>query len=119
MFKRGPARQRSLTQRLTTTYLLTTLLVLIVLSLVVYFSTSFYLDQRLETELDTQADFYAAYAASLAADERALSSLAPTVASLFAPQADLTVRFFAASNGALLAATQCLDHVIERIEEVD
>ncbi|MFL7792680.1 MAG: sensor histidine kinase [Anaerolineae bacterium] len=106
MFKRGPARQRSLTQRLTTTYLLTTLLVLIVLSLVVYFSTSFYLDRRLETELDTQADFYAAYAASLAADERALSSLAPTVASLFAPQADLTVRFFAASNGALLAATQ-------------
>jgi signal transduction histidine kinase len=79
---------------------------LIVLSVVVYFSTSFYLDRRLETELDTQADFYAAYAASLAADERALSSLAPTVASLFAPQADLTVRFFAASNGALLAATQ-------------
>jgi signal transduction histidine kinase len=91
---------------LATTYLLTTLLVLIVLSAVVYFSTSFYLDQRLETELDTQADFYAAYAASLVADERALSSLAPTVASLFAPQADLTVRFFAASNGALLAATQ-------------
>jgi len=97
---------RSLAQRLATTYLLTTLLVLIVLSIVVYFSTSFYLDRRLETELDTQADFYAAYAASLAVDERALSSLAPTVASLFAPQADLTVRFFAASNGALLAATQ-------------
>ncbi|MFN2269264.1 MAG: ATP-binding protein [Anaerolineae bacterium] len=106
MFKRSLARQPSLAWRLATTYLLTTLLVLIVLSLVVYFSTSFYLDQRLETELDTQADFYAAYAASLAADERALSSLAPTVASLFAPQADLTVRFFAASNGALLAATQ-------------
>jgi len=98
--------RRSLAQRLATTYLLTTLLVLVVLSVVVYFSTSFYLDRRLETELDTQADFYAAYAASLAADERALSSLAPTVASLFAPQADLTVRFFAASNGALLAATQ-------------
>jgi signal transduction histidine kinase len=98
--------QRSLARRLATTYLLTTLLVLIVLSIVVYFSTSFYLDRRLEAELDTQADFYAAYAASLAADERALSSLAPTVASLFAPQADLTVRFFAAGNGALLAATQ-------------
>jgi signal transduction histidine kinase len=98
--------KRSLAQRLATTYLLTTLLVLVILSVVVYFSTSFYLDQRLETELDAQADFYAAYAASLAADERALSSLAPTVASLFAPQADLTVRFFAASNGALLAATQ-------------
>jgi signal transduction histidine kinase len=103
---RSLARQPSLAQRLTTTYLLTTLLVLIVLGVIVYFSTSFYLDQRLETELDAQADFYAAYAASLAADERTLSSLAPTVASLFAPQADLTVRFFAASNGALLAATQ-------------
>jgi signal transduction histidine kinase len=98
--------KRSLARRLATTYLLTTLLVLIVLSVIVYFSTSFYLDRRLETEMDTQADFYAAYAASLAADERALSSLAPTVASLFAPQADLTVRFFAASNGVLLAATQ-------------
>ncbi|MBN1976108.1 MAG: HAMP domain-containing histidine kinase [Anaerolineae bacterium] len=103
---RSLARQPSLAQRLATTYLLTTLLVLIVLGVVVYFSTSFYLDRRLEMELDAQADFYAAYAASLAADERALSSLAPTVASLFAPQADLTVRFFAAGNGALLAATQ-------------
>jgi DNA-binding response OmpR family regulator/HAMP domain-containing protein len=93
-------------QLLTATYLLTTLLVLIVLSVVVYFSTSFYLDRRLETELDAQADFYAAYAASLAADEWALSRLAPTMASLFAPQADLTVRFFSANNGALLAATQ-------------
>jgi signal transduction histidine kinase len=106
MFRRSLARHPSLARRLATTYLLTTLLVLAVLSVVIYFSTSFYLDRRLETELDTQADFYAAYAASLAADERALSSLAPTVASLFAPQADLTVRFFAASNGALLAATQ-------------
>ena len=104
--RRSLARQPSLARRLATTYLLTTLLVLIVLSVVVYFSASFYLDQRVETELNTQADFYAAYAASLAADERALSSLAPTVASLFAPQADLPVRFFAASNGALLAATQ-------------
>ena len=104
--RRSLARQPSLARRLATTYLLTTLLVLIVLSVVVYFSTSFYLDQRLEAELNAQADFYAAYAASLAADERALSSLAPTMASLFAPQADLTVRFFAASNGTLLAATQ-------------
>ncbi len=96
----------SLAQRLATTYLLTTLPVLIVLSIVIYFSTSFYLDRRLEAELDAQADFYTAYASSLAADERTLSSLAPTVASLFAPQVDLTVRFFAASNGALLAATQ-------------
>jgi signal transduction histidine kinase len=101
-----PFGRRSLAQRLSTTYLLTTLLVLIALSVVVYFSTAFYLDRRLEDELDTQTDFYAAYAASLAADEEALSTLAPTMANLFAPQADLTVRFFAASNGALLAATQ-------------
>jgi signal transduction histidine kinase len=106
MPRHRPVHQRSLAQRLTTTYLLTTLLVLIGLSVAIYFSTSYYLDQRLETELDTQADFYAAYAASLAPDERSLASLAPTMASLFAPQADLTVRFFSASNGALLAATQ-------------
>jgi signal transduction histidine kinase len=99
-------RRSSLARRLATTYLLTTLLVLIILSTVVYFSTSVYLDRQLEEELDTQADFYVAYAASLATNEQALASLAPTVASLFAPQADLTVRFFAASNGTLLAATQ-------------
>ncbi len=106
MPRRRRVHQGSLAQRLTATYLLTTLLVLIGLSVAIYFSTSFYLDQRLETELNAQADFYAAYAASLAPDERSLASLAPTMASLFAPQADLTVRFFSASNGALLAATQ-------------
>jgi signal transduction histidine kinase len=99
-------RPRNLTWRLATTYLLTTLVILIILSAVVYFATFFHLDRQLETELDTQADFYAAYAARLATDERALSSLAPTIVSLFAPQADLNVRFFAASNGTLLAATQ-------------
>jgi signal transduction histidine kinase len=72
----------------------------------VYFSTAFYLDERLETELTAQADFYATYAANLAPDERTLAGLAPTIVGLFAPQADLNVRFFAASNGALLAATQ-------------
>jgi signal transduction histidine kinase len=102
----GLRRPHSLAQRLATAYLLTTLLVLVGLSLLVYFSTSVYLERRLETELSSQADFYAAYAASLVSDERPLSSLAPTMASLFAPQADLTVRFFGASNGALLAATQ-------------
>jgi signal transduction histidine kinase len=99
-------RRRSLAWRLATTYLLTTLAILIGLSAAVYLSTAFYLDGRLEAELAAQADFYAAYAASLASDERALSGLAPTIAGLFAPQADLTVRFFAASDGALLAATQ-------------
>ena len=99
-------RRQSLTWRLGTVYLLTTLVILIGLSAAVYFFTAFYLEGQLETELATQADFYAAYAASLASDERTLAGLAPTIAGLFAPQADLTVRFFAASDGTLLAATQ-------------
>jgi signal transduction histidine kinase len=98
--------QHSLAWRLAATYLLTTLFVVLVLSLVVYFVTAFYLDERLEAELAAQADFYAAYVANLAPDERTLTSLAPTIVNLFAPQADLNVRIFAASNGALLAATQ-------------
>ena len=97
---------RSLAQRLTTTYLLTTLLIVLALSVAVYLFTAFYLDERLEAELSAQADFYAAYAAHLAPDESTLAGLAPTIVGLFAPQADLNVRFFAASNGALLAATQ-------------
>ena len=99
-------RRHSLAWRLGTTYLLAALLIVLVLSGAVYFVTTFYIEQRLETELASQADFYAAYAASLSPDERTLVGLAPTIAGLFAPQADLTVRFFAASNGGLLAATQ-------------
>jgi len=97
---------RSLARRLTTTYLLTTLFIVLALSMAVYLFTAFYLDERLEAELTAQADFYAAYAAHLAPDESTLAGLAPTIVGLFAPQADLNVRFFAASNGALLAATQ-------------
>ena len=99
-------KRRSLAWRLTTTYLLTTLLIVLALSVAVYLSTAFYLDERLEAELTAQADFYATYAAQLAPDERTLAGLAPTIVTLFAPQADLNVRFFAASSGALLAATQ-------------
>jgi signal transduction histidine kinase len=98
--------RRSLAWRLTTTYLLTTLFIVLILSLAVYFATTFYIEGRLEAELTAQADFYAAYAANLAPDERTLAGLAPTLVGLFAPQADLNVRLFAASNGALLAATQ-------------
>ncbi|MCK4452038.1 MAG: HAMP domain-containing histidine kinase [Anaerolineae bacterium] len=101
-----PRRRRSLARRLTTTYLLTTLLIVIALSVAVYISTTLYLDGQLDTELAAQADFYAAYAAHLAPDERSLAGLAPTIAGLFAPQADINVRFFAASDGTLLAATQ-------------
>jgi signal transduction histidine kinase len=99
-------RRWGLAWRLATTYLLTTLFTVIALSVAVYFFTAFYLDGRLEAELSAQADFYAAYAAYLAPDERSLAGLAPTIVGLFAPQADLNVRFFAAGNGTLLAATQ-------------
>jgi signal transduction histidine kinase len=96
----------SLAWRLTTTYLLTTLFVVVALGAAVYFLTAFYLEERLESELSAQASFHATYAANLASDERTLAGLAPTIVGLFAPQADLNVRLFAASNGALLAATQ-------------
>jgi signal transduction histidine kinase len=99
-------RRWGLAWRLATTYLLTTLLVVIVLSVAVYLFTAFYLDEDLDRELAAQADFYATYAASLAANERTLIGLAPTIVDLFAPQADLNVRFFSASDGTLLAATQ-------------
>jgi signal transduction histidine kinase len=98
--------RRSLAGRLASIYLLTTAFTVLVLSLAVYFFTAFYLDEQLEAELNTQAGFYAAYAANLTPDETTLAGLAPTIVGLFAPQADLNVRFFAASNGALLAATQ-------------
>jgi len=99
-------KRQSLAWQLATTYLLTTLVILIGLSAAVYFFTAIYIDGQLEAELAAQADFYAAYAASLASDERTLAGLAPSIAGFFAPQADLTVRFFAASDGTLLAATQ-------------
>jgi signal transduction histidine kinase len=98
--------RRSLARRLAATYLLTMLLTVLALSVAVYVFTALYLDRRLETELDAQADFYATYAANLAPSESALAGLASTIVNLFAPQADLNVRFFAASDGRLLAATQ-------------
>jgi signal transduction histidine kinase len=104
--KKLPRWRRSLAWRLATTYLLTTLLIVLALSVAVYLSTAFYLDERLEAELTAQANFYATYAAQLAPDEGALAGLASTIVSFFAPQADLNVRLFAASNGTLLGATQ-------------
>jgi signal transduction histidine kinase len=101
-----PKPRQSLARRLATAYLSATLIIVIALGTTVYAATAFYLGDRLDAELAAQADFYATYAANLAADERVLAGLAPTIVGLFAPQADLNVRFFAASNGALLAATQ-------------
>ena len=115
MSETAPRRWRSLTWRLTTIYLLITLLIVIGLSVAVYLFTAYYLDERLKAELTAQADFHAAYAAHLAADQTTLVGLAPTIVDLFAPQADLNVRFFAASNGALLAATQDIGPLPSRV----
>ena len=101
-----PAWHHSLAWRLTATYLLSTLLVVLVLGAATYLSTSLYLEGQIEAELAAQVDFYATYAAQLATDEPSLAGLAPTIVGLFAPQAGLNVRFFAASDGRLLAATQ-------------
>lgn len=102
----GRRRWRSLTWRLAATYSLTTLLIVTALGLSVHGATAYYLNERLESELEAQADFHAAYAAQLARDETTLATVAPTIVGLFAPQSDLNVRFFAASSGALLAATR-------------
>jgi signal transduction histidine kinase len=102
-----PSRSRhSLSARLAGIYLLATIPLLLGLSVAIYFLTAFYIDQRLDADLAAQADFHAAYVASLVSDERALTGLAPKIVGMFAPQADVTVRFFAASDGTLLAASQ-------------
>jgi signal transduction histidine kinase len=102
----GRRRWRSLTWRLAAAYSLTTLLIVTALGISVHAATAYYLNDRLESELEAQADFHAAYAAQLARDETTLATVAPTIVGLFAPQSDLNVRFFSASNGALLAATR-------------
>jgi signal transduction histidine kinase len=99
-------RWRSLTWQLAATYGLTTLFFVFLLGTAVHYLTAYYLNDRLDTELRAQADFYAVYTAQLARDERTLAGVAPTIVGLFAPQADLNVRFFSASNGALLATTE-------------
>jgi signal transduction histidine kinase len=85
---------------------LTTLTIVLVLGATVYLLTRYYVLERLEADLTTQAGFYAAYGAQLASSEEELAALAPTLVRHFAPQADLNVRVFAASSGALLAATE-------------
>jgi signal transduction histidine kinase len=102
----GGRRWRSLTWQLAATYGLTTLFFVVLLGIAVHSLTAYYLNDRLDAELRAQADFYAVYAAQLARDERTLAGVTPTIVGLFAPQADLNVRFFSASNGALLATTE-------------
>lgn len=99
-------RWRSLTWRLAAAYSLTTLLIVAALGFGVHWLTAYYLNERLDSELEAQADFYVAYAVQLAPDATTLAAVGPTIVSLFAPQSDLNVRFFAVSNGALLAATR-------------
>lgn len=98
--------RHSLSTRLAGVYLFATIPLLLGLSVAIYLLAAFYIDQHLDADLAAQADFHAAYVASLVSDERALAALAPKIAGLFAPQADVTVRFFAASDGTLLAASQ-------------
>jgi len=100
-----PRRWRSLTWRLAAVYSVVTLLIVAALGMAVHSLAAYYLYERLDSELEAQADFHAAYAAQLARDETTLAAVAPTVVGLFAPPADLDVRFFAPGNGALLAAT--------------
>jgi len=104
----GARRWRSLTWRLAATYSLTTLVIVAALGLGVHVLTAYYLNERLDSELEAQADFYATYAAQLAPDAATLAAVGPTVVSLFAPQSDLNVRFFALGSGAVLAATRDL-----------
>jgi signal transduction histidine kinase len=102
----GEARRwRSLTWRLAAAYSAVTLLTVAALGVAVHSLAAYYLYERLDSELEAQADFHAAYAAQLARDQTALAAVAPTVVGLFAPPADLDVRFFAPGNGALLAST--------------
>jgi signal transduction histidine kinase len=91
---------------LAATYSLTTLLMVAALGLGVHGLTAYYLNERMDLELEAQADFYAAYAVQLAPDAGTLAGVAPTIVSLFAPQSDLNVRFFAVGTGVLLAATR-------------
>jgi signal transduction histidine kinase len=102
----APRRWRSLTWRLAAAYSLGTLLIVATLGVAVHSLTAYYLFERLDSELEAQADFHAAYAAQLARDETTLAAVAPTIVGLFAPHSEVDVRFFAAGNGALLAATQ-------------
>jgi signal transduction histidine kinase len=110
----GRRRWRSLTWRLAAIYSLTSLVIVLVLGVAVHFLTEYYLHERLEEELGAQAGFYAAYAAQLARDEATLAGAAPTIVDLFAPQADLNVRFFSVSTGALLASTEDLGSLPSR-----
>jgi signal transduction histidine kinase len=107
MVKDGARRRwRSLTWRLAAIYSLTTLVIVLSLGVAVHCLTDYYLNERLEEELGAQAGFHAAYAAQLARDEATLAGAASTIVGLFAPQADLNVRFFSVSTGTLLASTE-------------
>jgi signal transduction histidine kinase len=99
-------RWRSLTWRLAAAYSLTTLLIVAALGFGVHSLTAYYLNERLDSELEAQADFYAAYTIQLSPDAGTLAVVGRTIVSLFAPQSDLNVRFFAMGNGAVIASTR-------------
>lgn len=98
--------RRSLAARLALIFGLISLLVVVIMGLAIYLLTARYLEGRAEDDLAALADFYAVYTASTAPDEAQLVTLAPQIASFFAPQAGYVVRLFSTRNGALLAATR-------------
>ena len=98
--------RRSLAARLALVFGLLSLIVVVTMGLAIYLLTAGYLESRAEADLAGLADFYAVYTASTAPDEARLATLAPQIASFFAPQAGYDVRIFRVRNGALLAATR-------------
>ena len=98
--------RRSLAARLALVFGLLSLIVVVTMGLAIYLLTARYLESRAEADLAGLADFYAVYTASTAPDEARLATLAPQIASFFAPQAGYDVRIFSVRNGALLAATR-------------
>ncbi|MCL7452764.1 MAG: ATP-binding protein [Anaerolineae bacterium] len=98
--------RRSLAARLSVVYGLLSVLVVAGMGLGIYIATERHLARQDEEGLAALADFYAAYTAAAVRDEAQLASLAPRIASFFAPQADYDVRLFSGSTGGLLAATR-------------
>ena len=98
--------RRSLAARLALVFGLLSLIVVVTMGLAIYLLTARYLERRAEADLAGLADFYAVYTATTAPDEARLATLAPQIASFFAPQAGYDVRIFGIRNGALLAATR-------------
>lgn len=96
----------SLAIRIAVVFGLLSTAVIAALGIGIHTVTAHFLGARTEADLTALSDFYAAYAAAAAPDEQQLESLAPQIASNFAPQASYEVRIFSAHTGALLGTTR-------------